>query len=88
MLFRRHLRDVGLKHAERANPRCRVWLTVSKLKSPCTNSHHAVALVATTWTVRLMVDAGVLEQILIERDRAHYRISTGDGSTTLIDPES
>ena len=36
-----------------------------------------------------MVDAGVLEQILIDSDRAHYRISTGDGSsTTLIDPES
>ena len=94
-LFRRHLRDVGLKYTpERAKTLDAAFhigraFEVDELMHELSVRGGGASKATVYRTVRLMVDAGVLEQILIDRDRAHYRISTGDGSsTTLVDPES
>ena len=94
-LFRRHLRDVGLKYTpERAKTLDAAFhigraFEVDELMHELSVRGGGASKATVYRTVRLMIDAGVLEQILIDRDRAHYRISTGDGSsTTLIDPES
>ncbi|MAV55654.1 MAG: hypothetical protein CMJ28_06840 [Phycisphaerae bacterium] len=94
-LFRRHLRDVGLKYTpERARTLDAAFhmgraFEVDELMQELVVRGGGASKATAYRTVRLMVDAGVLEQILIDKDRAHYRISTGDGSgITLLDPET
>ena len=81
-LFRRHLRDVGLKYTpERAKTLDAAFhigraFEVDELMHELSLRGGGASKATVYRTVRLMVDAGVLEQILIDRDRAHYRIST------------
>ena len=75
-LFRRHLRDVGLKYTpERARTLDAAFhigraFEVEELMHELSSRGGGASKATVYRTVRLMVDAGVLEQILIDRDRA------------------
>lgn len=91
-VFRRALRTEGLKYTPE---RARILDAVSQAPEPFTADQVIAALKrapsgnkvskATVYrTIRLLADAGILHQVLLQADLAHYQLAYGRADTALL----
>lgn len=91
-VFRRALRAEGLKYTPE---RARILDAVSQAPEPFTADQVIAALKrapgagkvskATVYrTIRLLADAGILNQVLLQADIAHYQLAYGRADTALL----
>ena len=89
-VFRRYLKSIDLKYTtERADVLDAIVamdrpFEAEELLQTLTQRKHRVSKATVYRTLRLLVDAGILAQVLLDRERTHYQVIHGKPPSDLL----
>lgn len=89
-VFRRKLRSVGLKYTpERASILDAIIrrddvFDAERLMDDMRREGHRVSKATVYRTIKLLDEAGILQQVLFDSEQAHYQLAYGQASTGLL----